>query len=397
MDEGPAFDAAVDEARALRRHLHHHPELAFEEFATADLVAGKLEEWGYEVARGVGGTGVVGRLRHGGGTRALGLRADMDALPITEATGLDYASGRPGVMHACGHDGHTAMLLGAARRLAETRRFSGVLNLIFQPAEERGFDSGAAAMLGDGLFERFPCDRIYAIHNLPGAESGVFLFRDGGFLAAGDRVFVTIRGKGGHAARPHQSVDPILAASSIVMNLQSVVARNLDPEEAAVVTVSRFNAGEALNVIPEAAQLGLSIRSFDPAIRSLIKERVLGLVNATAQAYGAEAEVRYVHGYPVVRNDADASALGASVAGRLFGESRVVRGARRSMGSEDFAYMLEQVPGAMIRLGNGCGSGAAGLHTPQYDFNDDNLPHGIRFWTALAETYLVDDRASRPT
>jgi hippurate hydrolase len=389
--------ALVDDMVSVRRCIHQHPELAFEEKATAALVADKLESWGFAVSRGIGGTGVVGQLVNGSSKRAIGLRADMDALPITEATGLTYASQQPGLMHACGHDGHTAMLLGAAAYLAKTRRFSGVLNLIFQPAEEKGFDSGASAMLADGLFERFPCDCIYAMHNLPGVDAGTFLFREGGFLAAGDRVFVTLHGKGGHAARPHQSVDPILAAAAVVMALQSVVSRNVDPDDTAVVTVSRIQGGKALNVIPDTVELGISIRSFDATTRLAIKNRVIGLIEMTAASYGARAQINYVAGYPVVNNAPAPTQLAQRVAQTLFGSDRVVQNAKRSMGSEDFAYMLEQVPGAMIRLGNDDSSrtGAApGLHTPTYDFNDQNIETGIQFWAALVETYLAQEGAN---
>jgi len=378
-----------DELAGWRHHLHRHPELAFAEHQTADLVAGKLQQWGYEVTRGIGQTGLVAQLRAGDGMRRLGLRADMDALPIHEDTGLPYASATPGCMHACGHDGHTAMLLGAAKHLAVTRRFSGTLNLIFQPAEERGFDSGAQAMVADGLFEHFPCDMVFAMHNHPGAPQGHFLMRPGPFLAAGDRAFIKIVGVGGHAARPHLAVDPLVASAAIVMALQTVVSRNVDPSESAVVTVGRLRSGEALNVIPAEAEIGISMRSFSPAVRALLKERITALVNATAEGYGAKAEIRYIEGYPVVDNAASAVALAGEVAAELVGPERVDREFPRMMGSEDFAYMLQACPGALVRIGNGPADGGRGLHNPRYDFHDGNLTVGAAFWSRLAERFLV--------
>ena len=381
----PLHDALV----ALRHHIHQHPELAFAEHATSDLVAGKLEEWGYEVTRGIGQTGLVAQLKVGDGGKRLGLRADMDALPIQEQTGLPYASSTPGLMHACGHDGHTTMLLGAARHLATRRNFSGTLNLIFQPAEERGFDSGGKAMVDDGLFARFPCDMVFAMHNHPGAPQGHFMSRAGTFMAAGDRVFITLRGVGGHAARPHLAVDPLVAAAAVVMALQTVVSRNVDPNESAVVTIGRLRSGDALNVIPAEAELGISVRSFSPAVRALLRERITALVNLTAEAYGAQAEIRYVEGYPVVDNAAEAVALACDVAAELVGEDHVVRDFPRMMGSEDFAYMLQACPGALLRIGNGPAADGRGLHNPRYDFHDGNLTVGAAFWSRLAERFLV--------
>jgi hippurate hydrolase len=374
---------------ALRHHIHRHPELAFNEHQTSDLVAGKLQEWGYEVTRGIGQTGLVAQLRVGNGDKRLGLRADMDALPILEDTGLPYASATPGLMHACGHDGHTTMLLGAARHLAATRRFSGTLNLIFQPAEERGFDSGGKAMVADGLFTRFPCDMVFAMHNHPGAPQGHLMMRTGPFLAAGDRVFIKVIGVGGHAARPHLSVDPLVASAAIVMALQTVVSRNVDPNESAVVTVGRLRSGDALNVIPADAEIGISVRSFSPAVRALLKERITALVTSTAEAYGATVEIRYIEGYPVVDNAASAVALAGEVATELMGADRVVHDFPKMMGSEDFAYMLQACPGALIRIGNGPSEGGRGLHNPRYDFHDGNLTVGAAFWSRLAERFLA--------
>lgn len=375
---------------AIRRHLHQNPELAFAEHGTADFVAGRLQEWGYEVARGIGGTGVVGTLRQGDGSRRLGIRADMDALPIQEATGAAHASRAPGLMHACGHDGHMAMLLGAAKYLARQRNFSGTLHLIFQPAEERGFDSGGKAMVDDGLFERFPCDAVYAMHNHPGVPQGRFLLRSGAFMAAGDRVFIKVLGVGGHAARPHLAADPLVAAAAIVTGLQTVVARNVDPAESAVVTVGRLRAGDALNVIPADAEIGISVRSFAPQVRALLKERITALATGIAQAHGTRAEIDYVEGYPVLVNDPEAVALAAQVATDLVGADAVDLEHPRLMGSEDFAYMLEHRPGAYIRLGNGTGEdGGCNVHNPLYDFNDNALPIGAALWVHLAQSSLV--------
>ena len=373
---------------AHRHHLHSHPELAFDEHRTSDFVAGLLTGWGYEVTRGIGGTGLVASLRCGAGQRRIGLRADMDALPILEQTGLPYASLTAGVMHACGHDGHTAMLLGAARHLARSRNFSGTLQLIFQPAEERGFDSGAQAMIADGLFERFPCDRIYAIHNHPGAPVGSFLFREGAFLAAGNTVNITVTGLGGHAARPHLAIDPVLAGSAIVMALQSIVARNLNPEDAAVVTVGKFAAGHASNVIPGSAELALSVRSFDPVVRLRLRERITSIATLTAEAYGAHAEIEWIEGYPVVHNDPDAVRAAETVARGMGDATEVVSPTPRIMGSEDFAYMLQKCPGALVRLGNGPADNGCSLHNARYDFNDANLLPGAAFWVRLVEDYL---------
>ena len=373
---------------AIRRHLHRNPELAFAEHGTSDFVAARLQEWGYEVTRGIGGTGLVGTLRLGEGGRRLGIRADMDALPIQEATGAQHASCVPGRMHACGHDGHMTMLLGAAKYLARHRRFNGSLHLIFQPAEERGFDSGGKAMVDEGLFERFACDAVYAMHNHPGMPQGRFMLRSGAFMAAGDRVFVKIVGIGGHAARPHLAVDPLVAASAIVMSLQTVVARNVDPAESAVVTVGRLRAGDALNVIPDHAEIGISVRSFSPEMRALLKQRICALITGVAEAHGCSAEIDYVEGYPVVVNDADAVALAAEVATDLVGADAVDREFPRLMGSEDFAYMLQRCPGALVRIGNGPAEGGRGLHNPRYDFNDVNLPYGAAFWSQLAERFL---------
>jgi hippurate hydrolase len=373
-----------DELTTLRRRIHQQPELSHQETGTARLVAQKLKAWGYEVAEGIGGTGVVGRLKAGSGTRTIGIRADMDALPITEETGLPYASTNTGVMHACGHDGHTAILLGAAKRIAATRTFSGTVNLIFQPAEEAGIDCGAKRMLADGLFERFPCDAIFGLHNHPGKPAKTFHFRTGPMMSASDRVSITVKGRGGHAARPHMTVDPIVAVSSIVMALQTVVARNVDPTNVAVVTVGTIQGGKAMNVIANEATIGLSVRSFDADVRKLLERRITDLAQAQAASYGATAEVDYGWGHPVLANSETETAFAREVAVELVGAENV-GDIDLVTGSEDFAYMLEQVPGSFVRLGNG---DTPFVHTSRYDFNDENLTIGAAYWTRLVQRYL---------
>ncbi|WP_020200678.1 MULTISPECIES: M20 aminoacylase family protein [Cupriavidus] len=377
---------------SLRRYIHERPELAYREHATASLVGELLGRWGYDVATGIGGTGVVATLTAGHGGRSIGIRADMDALPIQEATGLPYASTVSGVMHACGHDGHTTILLGAAQYLATHRRFDGTLRLYFQPAEEAGVNSGAERMIAEGLFERFHCDAVFGLHNHPGQPAGRFLFRSGPFMASGDKVTITVRGKGSHAARPHLSVDPVVVASSIVMALQTVVARNVDPGAAAVVTVGVLQAGTANNVIPASARLELSVRAFDPRVRELLRQRIEALANAQAHGYGATVEIDYVLGYPVVVNSDAETAFAIEVARELVGDADVDAAFEPVMASEDFAFMLQQRPGCFLRLGNGIGQGMGEggcmVHNPRYDFNDANLPIGAAFWARLVERYL---------
>ncbi|MEN9761215.1 MAG: hypothetical protein RI906_1041 [Pseudomonadota bacterium] len=382
-------DLSADAAflTGIRRHIHHRPELSFHEAETAHLVADQLRQSGWAVTTGVGGHGVVGTLRIGNGTRALSLRADMDALPIHERTGLDYASSRDGVMHACGHDGHTTMLLGAARHLARTRNFSGTVNLVFQPAEEAGKDSGAQRMIADGLFERFPCDAIFGIHNHPGYPVGTFMFGAGPFMSASDTARITIHGRGGHAARPHLAVDPIVIAGSLVMALQTVVSRNIDPTQTAIVTIGTLHAGVASNVIPDSAVMELSIRSFDPAVRDRLQERITKLVQTHVIGYGGEVKIDYERGYPVVINSAAETEFAQKVAEELVGHDRVIAPFGPVTGSEDFAYYLEQKPGCFLRLGNG--ESCAMLHNARYDFNDENLTIGAAYWTRLVERFLA--------
>ena len=380
------FADKAAELAAMRQHLHAHPELSFEEQESAAFVAGKLEGWGFEVTRNVGGHGVVGVLRQGQGGRAIAIRADMDALPITEATGLAYASKYPGKMHACGHDGHTTMLLGAAEHLARTRQFNGTVVLIFQPAEEAGKGSGAQAMIADGLFERFPCDAIFGLHNHPGAPAGSFLTRSGPMMAASDTVTLRVIGKGGHASRPHLTVDPIVVAANIVMSLQTVVARSVDPTDTAVVTVGTIHGGTVVNVIPETAELGLSVRSFQPKTRVLLEQRIRDIATSVAAAHGARVEITCDHGYPVVLNSEAETAFATEVVKELVGEANVAT-CPMIPGSEDFAYFLEHKPGSFLRLGNG--ENSAILHSARYNFDDDSLTAGAAMWARLAERFLA--------
>lgn len=386
-DSGILSGDTAEQLPAIRHHIHQHPELGYQEFATSDYVAGLLTEWGYTVTRGVGGTGLVATLRQGGGARSIMVRADMDALPIQEITGLPYASVHAGKMHACGHDGHTTMLLGAARELARTRRFDGTVHLIFQPAEEVGIDSGAARMIADGLFERFPCDAIFGIHNHPGVATGTFGFRAGPLMASSDSVRVTVRGRGSHAARPQHAIDPIVTASSMVMALQTIVARNIAPTDTAVITVGTFHAGTAANVIPETASFELSVRAFQEAVRNQLEARIRALLQAQAESYGASVEIDYHRGYPVVVNSEAETLLAADVATELFGADKVILPFPQVTGSEDFAFYLQHRPGCFIRLGNG--TDGAMLHNGQYDFNDANLAIGATFWTRLVERFLA--------
>ncbi len=374
---------------AWRRDLHAHPELMYDVHRTAALVAEKLREFGCdEVVSGIGRTGVVAVINgrqpaDGQAVRCIGLRADMDALPIKEATGLPYASKTPGVMHACGHDGHTAMLLGAARYLAETRNFAGRAVLIFQPAEEGG--GGAAAMIADGLVERFAIDQMYGMHNGPGMPLGTFSLRPGAIMASTDSIDLRIEGVGGHAARPHNSIDPVLAGAKLVIALQSIVSRSVDPLESAVLSMCEFHAGSARNVIPHTAELKGTVRTLSPQVRDLMEQRVREVVAGVAQLTGTSIELSYERGYPVVVNHDAQTAHASAVAAEIVGEGRVMD-MPPLMSAEDFAYMLEARPGALIFIGNG---NSAGLHHPAYDFNDDAIVFGTSYWIRLVETTLA--------
>ncbi len=389
-----ALSARAGEFISLRRDIHRHPELAFEEHRTAALVADKLATWGYAVETGVGGTGVVGTLVRGTGSKRLGLRADMDALPIDEASGAAWASVNGGVMHACGHDGHTAMLLAAARHLAEQGRFDGTLHLIFQPAEEGG--GGALRMMADGLFERFACDAIFAMHNMPGVPQGHLVLREGAAMASSDYATVTLTGIGGHGAMPHRAADPIVAAASIVMALQTIVSRNIDPLQAAVVTVGALHAGKANNVIPAAATLELSVRALDREVRATLERRIKALVAAQAESFGVRAQIDWKPGYAVLVNTPAETAFAREVAIELVGADKVTLQGPPLTGSEDFAFMLERVPGSYLLVGNGDGdsAGACMVHNPGYDFNDDNVAVGSAYWVLLAERFLTTREAA---
>jgi len=383
-----AITARVGEFIQLRRDIHRHPELAFEEHRTAELVASKLESWGYQVHRGLGGTGVVGTLRRGTSKRSLGLRADMDALPIQEASGAEWSSTKPGLMHACGHDGHTAMLLAAAHELALNSDFDGVLHLIFQPAEEGG--GGALRMMQDGLFDLFPCDAIFAMHNMPGVPVGQFVFRSGSAMASSDYVTICVNGTGGHGGMPHRAADSLVAAASIVMALQTVVSRNVDPLHTAVVTVGSIQAGKANNVIPALATLELSVRALDPGVRKLLEQRIKAIATSQAESFGCTAEVDWKEGYCVLVNSESETNFARQVALDLVGAERVVLNGPPLTGSEDFAFMLEKVPGSYFLIGNGDGdtAGACMVHNPGYDFNDDNIANGSDYWIHLTKEFF---------
>jgi amidohydrolase len=373
------------EITAWRRDIHAHPELLYDVHRTAATVAEKLKRFGCdEVVTGIGRTGVVGVIRGSkGGGRVIGLRADMDALPIEEASGVPYKSTVPGKMHACGHDGHTSMLLGAANYLAETRNFSGTAVVIFQPAEEGG--AGGKAMIQDGLMDRFHIEEVYGMHNYPGLPVGQFALRPGPLMAAADRIMIEIEGRGGHAARPHASIDSVLVGAQIINQIQSIVARNVDPLSSAVISICVFQAGSTDNVIPQTALLRGTARSLTPEVRDLLERRLHEVVIGTAQLYGANARLTYRRDYPVTRNHERQAAFAAAVAGEVVGRERVDDDAAPVMGAEDFSFMLEARPGAFIFVGNG---DSAGLHHPAYDFNDEAIPFGASYWVKLIETAL---------
>ncbi|HEY6257468.1 MAG TPA: M20 aminoacylase family protein [Xanthobacteraceae bacterium] len=378
-----------NDIKAWRRDLHAHPELLYDVHRTAATVADKLKSFGCdEVVTGIGRTGVVGVIRGGKGREAtpgkvIGLRADMDALPIEEANDLPYKSTVPGKMHACGHDGHTAMLLGAARYLAETRNFAGTAVVIFQPAEEGG--AGGKAMVQDGLMERFRIEEVYGMHNYPGLPVGEFAIRPGPLMASADRLTIQIEGYGGHAARPHLTVDSVLVGAQIINQIQSIVARNVDPLQSAVISICMFQAGSTDNVIPQTAFLRGTARSLSPGVRDLLERRLREVVEGTAKLYGAKVTFTYKRDYPVTRNHERETAFASAVAAEVVGQERVDANTPPVMGAEDFSFMLEARPGAFIFVGNG---DSAGLHHPAYDFNDEVIPIGTSYWVKLAETAL---------
>ena len=376
-----------DELRDWRRDIHTHPELGFEEQRTSDLVAQKLAQFGYEVFRGIGRTGVVGRLRVGSSARSIGLRADMDALPIEEATNLTYRSRHEGRMHACGHDGHTTMLLGAARYLAETRNFDGTINLIFQPAEE-GL-GGGEAMVKDGLLDRFPCDAIFGMHNRPGLAIGKFQIRTGPMMAGGAYFDITVIGCGAHGARPEAGIDPVIVASHITTALQTIVSRNVRPIDTAVLSVTQIHAGDAYNVIPERAFIRGTARAFEPRVLGLVEQNMGRIARGVASAFGATAELDFRTLFPPLVNDAAEAEFIADTAAELVGAENVNRNGNLVMASEDFSFMLDRRPGAYIQIGNGDGLGGCEVHNPGYDFNDEALPFGASLFARLSERKLA--------
>ena len=378
------------EIAAWRQDLHAHPELLFEVHRTAAVVADKLRAFGCdEVVTGIGRTGVVGiirgqRVAPSGPIRTIGLRADMDALPIEEETHLPYRSRVAGNMHACGHDGHTAMLLGAAKYLAETRNFAGTAVMIFQPAEEGG--GGGKAMVEDGLMDQFAIEEVFGMHNTPGLPVGHFAIRSGPIMASADRIFIDIEGRGGHAAKPHLSIDTVLVGAQMINQMQSVVARNVDPLDAAVVSITMFQAGNTDNVIPQTAHLRGTARSLSPKVRNLLEERLRAIVEGTARSFGAKVKFTYWRDYPVTTNPERQAAFAAAVAADVAGPDRVDPNTPPMMGAEDFSFMLNVRPGSYIFVGNGASSP---LHHPAYDFNDEAIPVGTSYWVRLVETALA--------
>ncbi len=375
------------ELTAWRQDLHQHPELGFQEHRTSDFVAARLAEWGIEVHRGIAGTGLVGVLKGQPGAGSIGLRADMDALPMQEANQFGHASKTPGKMHGCGHDGHTTTLLGAARYLAETRNFAGTVNFIFQPAEEGG--GGGRVMVEEGLFERFPCDAVYGIHNDPSLPLGQAAVVDGTILAASDRVFITIKGFGGHAAKPHLAVDPVMVGAHVLVALQAVVARRVDPVDSAVLSICQFHSGSANNVIPAEAELSGTVRTLQPETRHLMEKLIAQVAEGTAAAHGATATVRYERLYPPTINHRAQTERAAMAAAKVLGEAGVKRDLPPIMGGEDFSFLLLARPGCFVMMGQaGPEKGGVPVHHPLYDFNDDMLPVGASYFARLVEQEL---------
>lgn len=376
----------VDDAVSWRRHLHRHPELAYNERQTSDFIAAQLEQFGLEVHRGLGGTGVVGTLRRGRAGRIIGIRADMDALRIQERSGAPYASAAPGIMHACGHDGHVAMALAAARVCAQLGDLNGTVHFIFQPAEEGS--AGARRMIEDGLFKLFRCDAVYALHNWPALPLGTCVARDGAMMAANAVIEIEISGRGCHGAMPHEGTDVVLAGCQLVVALQSVVSRSTDPLDSAVVSATQIHAGETHNVIPDSCQIRGTARWFDSAVGDNLEQRINEISCSIAAAYGCEAKVKFERRYPATINDAVVAKFARTVVADWC-PSLVVVDARPSMGAEDFAFMLQQVPGCYLWLGTRKSEPTPGLHSPRYDFNDDLVPKGIALWVALVRASLT--------
>ena len=381
------IDAFADEMIAIRRDIHAHPEIAFEEHRTASQVADRLREWGLEVEEGIAGTGVVGTLSRGRGNRSIGLRADLDALRIEEANTFEHRSVNSGKMHACGHDGHTAMLLGAARYLAENGNFEGTVHFIFQPAEEN--EGGGRAMIEAGLFDRYPVESVFGMHNIPGLAVGTFAIKPGPMMAAFDMFSVKLTGKGGHAASPHATVDPITVGTKVVEGFQSIVSRMINTQDPAVLSVTQFHGGDAFNVIPNEVEIAGCTRSFSPQIQGQLESAMRDVLTGVCAAYGATFEFTYERRYPPTVNSAAEADVAAEVASGIVGAERVNRSPRAAMGSEDFAFMLQEKPGSYIWIGNGDGEGSCMVHNPGYDFNDEILSLGATYWVRMAETILA--------
>lgn len=383
------------ELQKIRRDIHAHPELCYEEHRTSEVVAQKLQEWGIPVVRGLGGTGVVGIIQNGTSPRAIGLRADIDALPMQEINTFPHASKHEGKMHACGHDGHTAMLLGAAHYLSRQRQFDGTVYVIFQPAEEGG--GGARRMIEDGLFQQYPMEAVFGMHNWPGAEVGTFGVTPGPMMASSNEFFVTVKGKGSHAAQPHKSVDPIMVAVQIAQGWQTIVSRNKNPLDTVVLSITQIHAGSATNVIPDDARLVGTVRGFTTEVIDLVESRMRAIAEHTAAAFDAQVEFTFKRNYPPLVNHAKETAFCVDVMRGVVGDDRVEAQVEPTMGSEDFAFMLQAKPGCYVFIGNGEGGhrdsghglGPCNLHNPSYDFNDDLLPIGATYWVRLAETYLA--------
>ena len=375
-----------NEMQTWRRDIHAHPEIAFEEHRTAELVAEKLKSFGIEVETGIAGTGVVGTLKRGTGNRSIGLRADLDALLINEANEFEHKSKNPGKMHACGHDGHTVMLLGAAKYLAEQGNFDGTVNFIFQPAEEN--EGGGKAMIDDGLFDKYPVESVYGMHNIPGMPVASFAIKPGPIMAAFDVFNVKIIGKGGHAAMPQTTIDPIIIGTKIIDAYQSIVSRYIDPQEPAVLSVTQFHAGDAYNVIPNDIEIKGCTRCFSPKIQKQLEDQMHQITKSICEAYGATYEFEFEHRYPATINSEEEADIAGKVAQSVVGEDRVNLSPTPGMGSEDFAYMLQEKPGSYIWIGNGDGEGSCMVHNPGYDFNDEILPIGATYWVKMAEEIL---------
>lgn len=378
----------IGELTQIRRDIHKHPETAYEENRTADIVAARLETWGLDVHRGLGSTGVVGTLRRGGSNRAIGLRADMDALFINELNSFDHRSVHQGKMHACGHDGHTTMLLGAARYLSETRTFNGTIHFIFQPAEEGG--AGAKAMMDDGLFEKFPCDAVYGLHNMPGLEAGHIGVRAGPALAGSDEFKITFRGTGGHGSMPHKGTDATIAAAHFVVAAQTIVSRSINPLETAVVSVGHVAGGDpgSLNIIPAEVKIGGRTRFFTAATQDILERRLIEVAETTARTFGCTAETNYRRGYPATVNWEEQSQIALAAAREAVGDD-VIANMPPVSGSEDFSFMLEKVPGCYAFIGNGMTGPDEFVHAPRYDFNDEIIARGVAYWAEIVRAELA--------